>query len=335
MAPLLSIVVPAYNVQNYLQECLDSVVRQNNNEIEIVLVNDGSTDRTDDICKSYSRKYKNIHYFSKENGGLSSARNYGIDHAEGLYVSFLDADDFLPDGCIEKIIRYIEGANYDVIFGLYNNYYESENKTEPCGYNLSASKMDQKLGSGLIDYLISDRIYDWYAWLMIVKKDFITQKDLYFDVGYNFEDVRWTPKVFMEAESVGYINAPIYVYRKNRIGSITTTFSAKNLHDKLAVFDYIESFAEHYNVSDSLKLKMFANVANLYVSALFDSWYMSRSERIECIDFLSKYAYILKSSSRKYHNLLYVVSRVTGIKILSYVLYLRAKWVRRKIKNVL
>lgn len=108
-----SIIVPIYNVEKYLAECLDSLERQTLDDIEIIMVNDGSTDNSGDIAKTYAAQNENFCLINRENGGLSAARNSGLDVARGEYVYFLDSDDFLADDAIEKLYKKAKAENLD------------------------------------------------------------------------------------------------------------------------------------------------------------------------------------------------------------------------------
>lgn len=110
-----SIIVPVYNVQDYLKKCLDSIVNQDYDDYEIVLVNDGSTDGSAKICEQYAEIYKCIKYYVKNNGGLSDARNFGIEHARGQYCVFIDSDDWIAQGCLRKIDATIGASQTDLV----------------------------------------------------------------------------------------------------------------------------------------------------------------------------------------------------------------------------
>lgn len=331
MQSTLSIIIPAYNVENYLSECLDSVVKQNNDRIEVVLVDDGSTDTTWDICCQYAKKYEYIKAFTKENGGLSNTRNFGIKHAQGTYVYFLDSDDYLADEAIGKLFEKIDSEDNDVIISLYSNLFDATGEISDCGYHLNEETVERLSGENLLQYLMKGRVYDWYAVLQTVKREFIIENSLYFEENVNFEDARWTPTVLYKAQNVAYLDFPIYVYRRNRKGSITATFSMKNFLSKFGVFDFIEKFSLQNHLSDITKEMMLANMSNLYVSALFDTWSLEKEDRKKYLNQLNKYKFILGKSARTYHKLLSVLCNVVGITALSYILYLRAQWVRRKV----
>lgn len=331
MQSTLSIIIPAYNVEKYLSECLDSVVKQNNGRIEVVLVNDGSTDTTWDICCQYAEKYEYIKAFTKENGGLSDARNFGINKATGVYVCFLDSDDCLVDGSIEKLLKKIDSENSDGIISLYLNLFDSTGEITECGYHLDEKEINKFSGEELLKCLMQGRVYDWYAWLITVNRNFLISNSLYFEKDVNFEDARWTPAVLYKAQKVSYLDDYTYVYRRNRIGSITATFSKKNFLSKLGVLDFIEKFTLENDISSVTKDMMFANMSNLYVSALFDTWSLEKEERKKYLAKLKKYKYILAQSARMYHHLLSIMWSLFGITAVSYILYLRAEWVRRKL----
>lgn len=332
MEAILSIIVPAYNVEQYLSDCLDSVVKQDNGKLEIVLVNDGSTDSTWDLCQRYAEKYPYIHAYSKENGGLSAARNFGIQKATGQYVYFLDSDDFLKEEAVEKLLSKIEKGAYDVVVSLYENLEDATGEKYDCGYHLEQEKVESLSGEALLQYVMTGRVYDWYAVLQTVKKSYLEANNLYFEEGVTFEDARWTPRVLLHAEKVGYLDFPVYVYRRNRAGSITGTFSEKNFKSKLGVFTFIEDFAKQNGLSDKTRDMMLANMSNLYVSALFDTWSFPKEQRKAYLQVLKKYKLILANSARSYHHLLNMMWNVAGITPVSYLLYLRAGWVRKRNK---
>lgn len=332
MEPILSIIVPAYNVEQYLADCLDSVVKQDNGKLEVVLVDDGSTDSTWKICQQYAEKYSCIHAFTKENGGLSATRNFGVRHATGKYVYFLDSDDFLADTAVQKLFEKIENGQYDVVVSIYENLEDATGERSSCGYQLESEKVEQLTGENLLQYLMTGRVYDWYAVLQTVKKTYLEANDLFFEEGVTFEDARWTPKVLLRAQKVGYLDFPVYVYRRNRVGSITGTFSEKNFKSKLGVFEFIEAFAQENQLSDKTREMMLANMSNLYVSALFDTWSFPKQQRKEYLQILKKYKLILEKSARSYHHLLNMMWNFVGITPVSYLLYMRANWVRKRNK---
>lgn len=122
---LISIIVPIYNVENYLQECLESILKQTYKNFEVLLVDDGSTDNSANICKLYVEKDKRFKYFFKENGGLSSARNFGISNSKGEFLSFVDSDDIISNDFLETLYNNMINNEVKLSIVGYCNYYNN------------------------------------------------------------------------------------------------------------------------------------------------------------------------------------------------------------------
>lgn len=331
MQPLLSIIIPAYNVEKYLEQCLDSVVQQDNGKIEVILVNDGSTDATWQICCGYAERYPFIRAFTKQNAGPSSARNFGIREANGKYLNFLDSDDYLDEHAIQNICSILEKNRPEMVIGRYRNLVEATGEITPCGYQLEQEKVEALSGEQLLKYLITGRVYDWYSYLMVFETGFILSHSFFFDENAIFgEDARWVPNVILHAQKVSYLDEPFYIYRRNRTGSITATFSRRTFFNKLELLDFIERFSKANALSQETERLLYCNMSNMYVSALFETWSFQKDERKQYLLKLKKYKFILAHSPRSYHRLLNTIWTVFGETFVSYLLYLRAQWVRKK-----
>lgn len=124
MTDLISIIVPIYNSEKYLRQCIESILKQSYKNIEVLLINDGSPDSAADICKEYIEKDSRCHYYEKENGGLSDARNYGIERATGDFITFVDSDDFLMDQALEKLYATALLGESDLVVGGFCRFEE-------------------------------------------------------------------------------------------------------------------------------------------------------------------------------------------------------------------
>ena len=122
MDKLISIIVPVYNVEKYVAECIESIIKQTYQNLEILLIDDGSTDNSGKICDKYAEKDKRIKIIHKENGGVSSARNLGLDLAQGEYIAFIDSDDFVSNKYIESLYSAIEHKDAEIVLSKYSNY---------------------------------------------------------------------------------------------------------------------------------------------------------------------------------------------------------------------
>lgn len=238
--PFLSAIIPVYNVEKYLERCVESVVSQQAfREIEVLLVDDGSTDGSGSICDRYSEKYANIMTFHKENGGLSDARNYGIARAEGDYLLFLDSDDLIADGFIEDISKIIKDSQPDVI--CFECCYEKEaNVYKPYGNKQIKTLTSDEHLMRILKNEIGNQIC-----FSIFKKSLFA--GIEFPVGKNYEDISTHYRLLLEANSVKYVNYSYYVYNITNINSITKTTSLKNISDMYcAVTKQCADLAVHF-----------------------------------------------------------------------------------------
>lgn len=245
---ILSIIVPFYNVEKYLGTCLNSLLNQDItiNDYEIVLINDGSTDRSLEIADSFVKRYENVQLFSQENIGVGSARNKGIKSARGKYLMFVDADDYVQTGCIGSLIECMESNSLDLLrFNYYaiNGNGQIIGKTKNSTYSIAYNKDVVNGETFLTDYL------GWacYAWSFLYNTSFISKNDLYFNPSIFFEDVDWLVKVLTLANRVLSIDKEIYVYLQ-RQGSITQSIQTekknKVISDKLFIIENLKHLSE-------------------------------------------------------------------------------------------
>lgn len=209
---LFSIIVPVYNVETYLDRCVTSLIKQTYKDIEIILVDDGSTDSSSQICDKYKAADNRIQVIHKKNGGLSDARNKGLQIASGEYIFFVDSDDYIDFNTC-KNFSYYASLGYDVLIGdaiTVNGNSNLAHKIEP-----------QKMLHGH-QYLLSALQAGgspMAAWLNVYRKTFLIENNLYFKFGILHEDEQFTPRVFLKAQSVIYTDITFYHYviRKNSI----------------------------------------------------------------------------------------------------------------------
>ncbi|WP_221388195.1 glycosyltransferase family 2 protein [Clostridium perfringens] len=221
----VSIIIPIYNVSRYLEDCINSVINQTYKNLEIILVNDGSSDNSLEICNNFKKKDSRIILINKENGGLSSARNSGIDKATGKYLYFLDGDDFLELDAIEFVMNLIKNNNADIAsFGYY--YYYKDNSIRN---RMEKVKNDYELymnsEEALIQILNRRISFSWMAWNKLYKKELFN--DVRFPLGKLYEDLGTTYKLIQKSSVIVYSSVPKYNYVQNP-KSITNTFVFNN-----------------------------------------------------------------------------------------------------------
>lgn len=234
MNPKLSIILPVYNTEQYLEKCLNSILLGSFQDFELIIVNDGSPDNSEKIILEFKDKYKDkIVYLKKENGGLSDARNYGLSHAKGEYISFIDSDDYIQKDMYYKMINKLVEYPYDIVAVDVNLVYEDSEKIKniSSGYNEDI-KDKETIKKTMINFYPT-------VWNKIYKKEII--QNINFLKGVWYEDLEFMLKVYPNVKSIGVIKEGMYNYlqRKN---SITYTYNDK-LYD---IINNMESVIAYY-----------------------------------------------------------------------------------------
>ncbi len=215
--PKVSIIVPVYNVEDYLCECVDSLTNQTYADIEIILVDDGSTDKSGKICDEYASKDLRVHVLHKKNGGQSSARNCGLETASGEYVLFVDSDDYITHDAIEKLISSAEKYSADIVQADLLN--DADKMKNPSFRKLPCENTLVSTAQFLNDKILT-QTYDIVPFLYFIRKDYI-KGNLDFCEGYFYEDQLWTMQLLTGDAKIVKIRFPFYYYRMNRPGSTT------------------------------------------------------------------------------------------------------------------
>lgn len=230
MYPLISVIVPIYNVEQYLEKCIKSLVNQTYNNIEIILVDDGSTDTSGKTCDLWKEKDSRIIVIHKRNGGLSDARNAGIKAASGQWFMFVDSDDYVLETFCEHAMQLVEESCSDI--GVFNYQFYWEDKVERSDENVVGLKENKEA----MYHLLSGNTKN-YAWNKIYKGELF--EDVRYPVGKVWEDIGTTYKLFSLAKKVNFSQEVLYCYRQ-RSQSISYAPPAN------ALFDIYEQYKEQY-----------------------------------------------------------------------------------------
>ena len=230
--PKVSVIVPFYNVEGYIEKSLDTLVNQTLQDIEIILVNDGSKDNSILIAKKFLEKYpKKIVYLEKENGGLSDSRNYALPYAKGEYVAFLDSDDYVEKDMYEKMYEIAKKENSDMVECDF--YWEYHDK--------------KKIDTGVIYYGQNEMVEKVrvVAWNKLIKREILDKTKIEFPKGLRYEDVEFTYKLVPFLNKVSFLKKPC-VHYVQRDGSISNTQNERNEE----IFDVLEHVIEFYKEND-------------------------------------------------------------------------------------
>ncbi len=242
----VSVIIPVYNVEKYLRQCLNSVVNQTLEDIEIIVINDGSTDNTLKIVQEYATKYKNIKIIDKQNEGCYKARNIGLETAMGEYIAFLDSDDYIESNIYEKLYLKAKETDADIVSSNY--YILQDTKLKVVDFSSSAALLE-KSNNKVIG--AKNIILDAIIWNRIFKKQMLIEKQIKFhsDI-YMADDAFFHIITMLNAEKIVYISDILYTYRISRKDSITSSYNERNFDCiKVAkkIMDYaITNNMEHF-----------------------------------------------------------------------------------------
>lgn len=224
---MISIIVPVYNIENYINKCIDSIINQTYKDIEIILVDDGSTDRSGNVCDDYEKKDKRIKVIHKTNGGLSDARNAGIDVAQGDFLGFIDGDDYIHPQMFEILLDIITKSNSDIAICSYEKVeeYKSVNDIE---INKSEYKEIIIQDKELYSLVTNLRTEDVVAWNKLYRKNIF--ENLRYNKDRLHEDQWLIPYIVHKCKKIVKVETKLYYYVE-RVGSITKSINTKRIYD--------------------------------------------------------------------------------------------------------
>lgn len=260
--PKVSVIVPVYNVEDYLNECIDSLINQTLDDIEIICVDDGSTDSSAEILRGYEDE--RIKIITHENGGLSVARNTGLEHVSGEYIYFIDSDDILCENALEIMYNTSQEKSLDMlIFKLINFDDDTKEKFSSPYYDMEFLK--ESVGDDVFSHSdVAEYIFDIAVTIQskFFRKDLIG--DLRFIEGYIFEDNPFFIETFFKAKRVYFLDEYLYL-KRSRLESITSTHNDK-FFDIIPISDILIDISKKYGVYESYKESLFKKILrNIYL----------------------------------------------------------------------
>lgn len=308
-----SIIVPCFNVQDYLEACIDSLLSQTYERFEVLLIDDGSTDSSPSICDRYGKQDERIKVFHKKNGGLSDARNFGLERAHGDYIIFVDSDDFIERDALETFELVLRKTYPEVLLTRLTDYYGSD----------ESNVQDEEMGDFFKDGALADRALLWEmtksksSWPVpkkILAKSFIDQHGLRFLKGYLHEDVDWSSRVMLSAEKFDISTAPWYYHRLKREGSIMNTMSSKRLTDVIKMASNLIDGSEMSEVSERKK-ELISNriMRSLYPILTFYKC-LSKDGKKEVIDCCNQNRHIFRLAPVPRYKLFVICTRIFGMR---------------------
>lgn len=234
----VSIIVPAYNVDKYIEKCLNTLVNQTLKEIEIIVVNDGSTDRTKQEIQKFVEKYpEKIIYLEKENGGLSDARNYGMPYAKGEYIGCIDSDDYIEENMYEEMYKKAKEENSDMVECDFIWEYPDKQRIDV-----------GKIYNNKKEAMIYARVV---AWNKIIRREIIEKQQIQYPKGLRYEDVEFFYKILPSLEKISFVKKPFihYIQRENSIAN-TQNERVKEIFD---IWNNVLEYYKNNNIYDEYK----------------------------------------------------------------------------------
>lgn len=288
---LLSIVVPVYNVESYIRKNIDSIISLGRNDFELLLVNDGSTDNSFEIIQQYATDYPFIKCFTQTNGGQGKARNRGLENAQGEWILFEDADDFMLTEGLSKLLNKLGNLNDKVDMVLYNtfSYYESTNSFEnftSWQYDISDNGMS---GSEFIlQVLRRNPSYGYCAWFYAVRRSLLSINDLKFDSTGTSNDIDFTFKIWNIAKEVYYFDIDVYAYRREQPNSITHSPSEQWMKNVLKRVENNLDYMDTIFLSRELKNYYIMSFFHLYLVVLSILTQYNYTDKVELMELMRK-----------------------------------------------
>ena len=243
--PLISVIIPVYNAENYLAECVESILSQTYANVEIILVNDAATDSSGELCSAFEKNHLNVKVISKGNGGAAMARNAGLDLASGEWVIFQDADDFWDDkNGLQSLIDFCHSISYDIdlVFFNYKRYFQQNKEFVPRP-DFSKDLIDIIDKDLKIEKLFANAFIPAPPWGKLIRKKFLLDNKIYFPNLRSSEDITWFIEIIIMSSNFTFTNLRFHVYRKQVETSLTYAFN-KRKYDTL--YDIVTSESMKY-----------------------------------------------------------------------------------------
>jgi glycosyltransferase involved in cell wall biosynthesis len=285
--PKISVVIPIYNVGPYLEAALRSVMNQTFEDLEIILVNDGSTDRSVDIIQSLASEDPRIKVISQKNQGQATARNNGIAAARAPYVSFLDGDDILEKEALKDCYDVCEKDHLDFVFFDAESFGSAQSGEPWFDYLRAGRYPGIYKGTALFKKMLEDGVYRSSVCLNLIRMDFLNKNSIRFYPGIIHEDELFTAKIYLSAKRVESIPKVLYRRRLRADSTMTTSFSMRNVDGYMTVFRELIKFANEQSVSEQLVTRLL--ISTILPTMMSNAWALKWNERVRIVRIAIKY----------------------------------------------
>jgi len=312
---IISVIIPVYNVKPFLERCVRSVLNQTYKDLEIILVDDGSTDGSGDFCDQIAAGEPRIRVIHQQNQGLSGARNTGIRYATGEYIIFLDSDDewILVDG-LEKLIQENQPAS-DLIVFKNTDIWANNHKTSTPDYDVAY--IEQLPNAQVIfSHLVKTQQLRVSAPFLIVRRNLLIENDIFFPLGFIGEDIFWSFHLWQHVDTVKINNMRFYGYY-HRKDSITTSVSLRSYVSYDQIFTYWKEQCQHACVNaPAIRI----HLANLWVSLGYDYYKICKTDQPSALNILKKHKDLLQYAATPKSIRVNFLVRYFGVRLTTFIL---------------
>lgn len=331
--PFFSIIVPVYQVEEYLPQCVQSVLSQTFPDFELILVDDGSTDRCPQMCDTYEKEDSRVKVIHKLNGGASAARNLGLKSSRGRYIMFLDSDDFwIRENVLQDLFQLILQDNPDVIVIKAVSFHQSDGSFNEKHYSVEHIGLQSDCYDERFSQLVFSGAYRANAWNKVFARKLLSKTDLLFQEGIIAEDMDWAARLALAANSISFLPEAIYGYRTGRPGAVTSSLKLKNLVDTKWGIERCIQVLKEEEKSDVFCNAYFGYVAYRYVIWMAESFLVRDPKKRSLIKEMKKNAWLLKYDGMERVHKVRMLYHLTGFSGAATLLglYLRRVYKKRE-----
>ncbi len=307
----LSIIVPVYNIAQYLNDCVQSVLAQSFQDWELVLVNDGSTDQSPVLCEEWTKKDERIRVVHKTNGGLSDARNAGLLEVKGEYIHFLDGDDYYAsDNVLQTLVEQVEQYQYPdtLLFCRIDKYEDTGNENKERSYNVDFINHASST-TVIFEHLLRTQRFNMSACFQIIRREFLMDNQIFFEKELLSEDVDWSMVLWQHLKTVKAVNCYGYCYR-HRSDSISTSLSIRTYQSYQYMFQkWIPRLQEDVGTLAQLQLNY---MAFLFPTLLYGFFLLPKQDRKSAYVLLEEMKPVLQYSATRKSDRVAICVKIIG-----------------------
>lgn len=316
----LSLIIPVYNAEKYLEACFESIKIQDFSDYEVIIVNDGSKDHSGEICDKYAAEDNRVRVFHVENGGPSRARNIGFKEARGKYIYCLDNDDFFSEKTyFRKIYDSLREKQVDILLTGATYYKEAKKCKEVTYEDMPPFTIYEPYE--MVEWMVQQRKYETSCWTKVIRREFLIDNGGFFDEDLVVEDLDWNLRLLPKVRTLNVLKCASYahVYRTGSITAATGERSYKNCLDQITSISRWTSFYEQYTENRKLQMAMLAFLNYQFFITLGRSVTFSGHYRVDICDKLKKIDRITQYAVGRNLKILSFLYRIVGFSITTFL----------------